>query len=238
MILVHYMKLSIIIPVFNEIRTIEKLIIKVLNQEIKNLQIILVDDFSTDGTRELIKSELSQYIHKTIYHDKNMGKGAAIRSAQSFIEGDIVLIQDADLEYDPNDYKQLIDPIIKKKSNVVYGSRVKGINRYRTNNFISYYRIFFNHMLTILSNLLNNQNLTDAHTCYKVFDSKLFKQIKLIEDDFAFCPEITSKISKKNIKITEVKITYQGRSVKEGKKIGIYDGFRAVYVLLKNKFFS
>src|SRR5210317_252519 len=105
------MKLSIIIPVFNEIRTIEKLIIKVLNQEIKNLQIILVDDFSTDGTRELIKNKLSQYIHKIIYHDKNLGKGAAIRSAQSFIEGDIVLIQDADLEYDPNDYKQLIDPI-------------------------------------------------------------------------------------------------------------------------------
>ena len=227
------MKLSIIIPVYNEIETIKKLILKVVNQQIKDIQIIVVDDFSTDGTREVIKNDLSQYINKIVYHEKNMGKGAAIRSAQKFVSGDIVIIQDADLEYDPEDYKKLIDPIINKRTSIVYGSRVLNTKRYNSKNFISLYRIFFNHILTIFSNFVNRQNLTDAHTCYKVFDSKIFKNIKLSENDFAFCPEITSKISKLKLNIIEVGISYTGRSVKEGKKIGIIDGFRAILVLLK-----
>ena len=232
------MKLSIIIPVYNEIKTIKKLILKVVNQQIKDIQIIVVDDFSTDGTRELIKNDLFQYINKIIYHEKNMGKGAAIRSAQKFVSGDIVIIQDADLEYDPEDYKKLIDPIINKRTSVVYGSRVLNTKRYNSKNFISLYRIFFNHILTIFSNFVNWQNLTDAHTCYKVFDSKIFKNIKLSENDFAFCPEITSKISKLKLNIIEIGISYTGRSVEEGKKIGIIDGFRAILVLLKYGLFG
>lgn len=232
------MKLSIIIPVYNEIKTIKKLIFKVVNQQIKDIQIIVVDDFSTDGTREVIKNDLSQFINKIIYHEKNMGKGAAIRSAQKFVSGDIVIIQDADLEYDPEDYKKLIDPIINKRTSVVYGSRVLNTKRYNSKNFISLHRIFFNHILTIFSNFINRQNLTDAHTCYKVFDSKIFKNIKLSENDFAFCPEITSKISKLKINIIEIGISYTGRSVEEGKKIGIIDGFRAILVLLKYGLFG
>ena len=232
------MKLSIIIPVYNEIKTIKKLLLKVVNQQIKDIQIIVVDDFSTDGTREVIKNDLYQYIDKIIYHEKNMGKGAAIRSAQKFINGDIVIIQDADLEYDPEDYKKLIDPIINKRTSVVYGSRVLNTKRYNSKNFISLYRIFFNHMLTIFSNFVNNQNLTDAHTCYKVFETKIFKNIKLSENDFAFCPEITSKISKLKLNIIEIGISYTGRSVEEGKKIGIIDGFRAIFVLLKYGLFG
>ncbi len=232
------MKLSIIIPVYNEIKTIKKLLLKVVNQQIKDIQIIVVDDFSTDGTTEVIKNDLNQYIDKIIYHEKNMGKGAAIRSAQKYVNGDIVIIQDADLEYDPEDYKLLIDPIINKRTSVVYGSRVLNTKRYNSKNFISLYRIFFNHMLTIFSNFVNNQNLTDAHTCYKVFETKIFKNIKLSENDFAFCPEITSKISKLKLNIVEIGISYTGRSVEEGKKIGIIDGFRAIFVLLKYGLFG
>ena len=232
------MKLSILIPVFNEIDTIEEIVKRIEEQEIKNIQIIIVDDFSTDGTREILKKKLSKKVDKIIYHKKNKGKGAAIRSAQKKIAGDIVIIQDADLEYNPKDYKKLIKPIILGRTSIVYGSRVLKNNRYNSKSFISLYRIFFNHMLTIFSNFLNNQNLTDAHTCYKVFDAKLFKQLLLKEDDFAFCPEVTSRISKLNLKILERKISYKGRTSSEGKKIGIIDGFRAVFVLIKLKLFD
>ena len=231
------MKLSVIIPVFNEINTIEQIIKRVKKQEIKKLQIIIVDDFSSDGTREILKNKIYKYVDKIIYHKKNKGKGAAIKTAQNFIRGTIVIIQDADLEYNPKDYKKLITPIILNKTKVVYGSRVKKNNRYNSTKFTSLYRIFFNHILTIFSNLLNNQKLTDAHTCYKVFDAKLFKNLILVEDDFAFCPEVTTKISKLNLNIKEVNISYKGRSTEEGKKIGIFDGVRALYVLIKYKFF-
>jgi len=231
------MKLSVLIPVYNEISTIEKLINKVKSQKIKNLQIIVVDDCSTDGTKQLLKKKLYKEVDLVIYHKNNKGKGAAIKSAQKFISGDLVIIQDGDLEYNPRDYEILVKPIISGLTKVVYGSRVKKNKRYETENFISLTRIFFNHILTIFSNFLNNQSLTDAHTCYKTFDAKLFKSISLKESDFAFCPEITTKISKLNVMIVERRISYKGRSVKEGKKIGVYDGFRAIYVLLKYKFF-
>ena len=232
------MKLSILIPVYNEIKTIEKIIQKVKEQEIRKIQIIVVDDGSTDGTREFLKKSLFKKVDKIIYHKKNKGKGAAIRSAQKKVIGDIVIIQDADLEYDPKDYKKLIKPIVLGQTSVVYGSRVLKKKRYNSKSFISLYRIFFNHMLTILSNTLNNQNLTDAHTCYKVFDAKLFKNLELKEDDFAFCPEVTSKVSRLNVNIIERKISYKGRTSSEGKKIGIIDGFRAIYVLIKLKIFN
>jgi glycosyltransferase involved in cell wall biosynthesis len=231
------MKLSVIIPVYNEVNTIDQIVKMVKDQEVKNLQIIIVDDCSTDGTKKILKKKLYKSVNKIIYHKKNIGKGGAIRSAQRMIKGDIVIIQDADLEYDPKDYKKLIDPINSKKSKVVYGTRVIKNRRYNSNNFTSLYRIFFNHLLTIFSNILNNQKLTDAHTCYKVFDAKLFKSLKLIENDFAFCPEVTSKVSRLNHQIIERKITYKGRTTDEGKKIQIFDGFRAIYVLLKYKFF-
>ena len=230
------MKLSIIIPVFNEIKTIKTIVDKILNLKNLEIQIIIIDDYSTDGSRETINNELTHKVDKIILHSKNLGKGAAIISAKNFIKGDIVIIQDADLEYDPKDYYKLIEPILKGSSKVVYGSRVLNTNRYKDNNFTSNIRVFANHMLTLLSNLINNQNLTDAHTCYKVFDTKLFKDINLSENGFSFCPEITTKISNLNIEITEVKISYKGRSFEEGKKISLIDGFIAIKTLFKYKF--
>ena len=230
------MKTTVIIPVYNEITTIKTIVEKILNLKDLNIQIIIVDDFSTDGTRKIIENELNNKIDKLILHSENLGKGAAIISAKKFIEGDIVIIQDADLEYDPNDYYKLIQPIINKTHKVVYGSRVLNINRYKDNNFTSNIRVFANHMLTILSNLINKQKLTDAHTCYKAFDSKLFKDIELKEYGFSFCPEITTKISNLKIEILEIKISYKGRSFKEGKKITIKDGFHAIKTLFKYKF--
>ena len=225
------MKTTVIIPVYNEITTIKTIVEKILNLKDLDIQIIIVDDFSTDGTRKIIENELNNKIDKLILHSENLGKGAAINSAKKFIEGDIVIIQDADLEYDPNDYYKLIQPIINKTHKVVYGSRVLNINRYKDNNFTSNIRVFANHMLTILSNLINNQKLTDAHTCYKAFDSRLFKDIELKEYGFSFCPEITTKISNLKIEILEIKISYKGRSFKEGKKITIKDGFHAIKTL-------
>ena len=228
--------LTIIIPCYNEERTIDKIIQKVLKQGYIKKQIIVVDDKSSDNSIKkilLFKNRIS----KIIFHNKNRGKGACIRSAQKYVKGDIVIIQDADLEYDPKDYKKLIDPIIKGKNKVVYGSRVLGKTKkqLRKNFYKPNLRVFGNFILTKLSNFLNNQKLTDAHTCYKVFESKLFKSIKLQENDFAFCPEITSIISQKKLQILEVPIKYKGRSVEEGKKINFNDALRAFMVLLKHK---
>jgi len=232
------MKLSIIIPVFNEINTIECIVDKINELHDLNKEIIIVDDFSNDGTTLLLKSNIYKKVHRIIYHQKNLGKGAAIKSAKDFVSGDIIIIQDADLEYDPKDYYNLIKPIENKESQVVYGSRVFGKSRYFSNNFTSIYRVFFNHILTMLSNLLNNQNLTDAHTGYKVFSKNVFDNITLEENDFSFCPEVTTKISLKKVTIKEIPISYYGRSYKDGKKINIYDGFKAIYVLFKYRFFK
>ena len=232
------MKLSIIIPVYNEMNTIQEILKKIEDlHEIKK-QIIIVDDGSSDETFNLIQNYKFKSEHKIIKHKVNSGKGAAIKSSVNYILGDIVIIQDADLEYDPKDYKEIIFPIIKNKSKIVYGSRVLNKKRYNQTNFISNFRIFCNHILTILTNLLYKQNLTDAHTCYKAFDAKMFKQINLKENDFAFCPEITAKVSKLGFKIFEVPINYVGRNYNEGKKISFYDGIRAVIVLLKYRFFN
>ena len=232
------MKLSIIIPVFNELNTIETIVDKINDLQSLNKEIIIVDDFSNDGTTSLLKHVVHKKVHIIVYHDKNLGKGAAIKSAKSLVTGDIVIIQDADLEYDPKDYYNLIKPIQDKQYKVVYGSRVLGRNRYLQDNFTSLYRIFFNHFLTFLSNLLNKQSLTDAHTCYKVFYRDIFDSINLEENDFSFCPEVTTKLALKNIKIKEVPINYYGRDYKEGKKIKAFDGLKAIFVLIKYKFFS
>lgn len=230
------MKISIIIPCYNEVSTLEKIIKKISKQKNIKKEIILVDDFSNDGSRQLIKKFICKKVDKVIYHKKNLGKGACIQSALKEISGDIILIQDADLEYNPSDYEKLITPIIKKKALVVYGSRVLNKDRYKTKGFTSIFRIFANHVLTIVSNIINHQSLTDAHTCYKVFHKKVLLNLKLKENDFSFCPELTTKISKLKIKIIEVPIKYNGRSYKEGKKINFYDAIKALTVLLKYRF--
>ena len=227
--------ITVIIPCYNEIKTISIIIDKVYKQKSKK-QIIVVDDYSTDGTRKILKKKLRKKIDKIILHNKNYGKGAAINSAKKFIKGNIIIIQDADLEYSPKDFNKLIKPIMDKKYNVVYGSRVLGKNRYFENEFSSIFRVFANHILTIISNILNNRNLTDAHTCYKVFDKKIFKKIKLEEKGFSFCPEVTTKVSRLNEKIKEVPISYKGRDYSEGKKINFKDGFIALKTLLKYRF--
>lgn len=230
--------LSIIVPCFNEEKTIKKIIKKILQIKKINKQIIIVNDGSTDNSLKLINTFRSK-VDTIINHKFNRGKGSCIRSAKKKIKGDIVLIQDSDLEYNPKDYKKLIDPIIKKKYDVVYGSRVLHKNRLENiDNFSHWVRIYANFILTFLNNIINNQSLTDAHTCYKVFKSKIFKKIILKEDDFSFCPEITTKISNLGYKIFEVPISYNGRKYSEGKKIKLKDGFKAIYVLFKYKFFE
>ena len=229
------MKLSVIIPVFNENKTIVQLLNLVEKQTYIKKQIIVVDDFSSDNSLQLIQNFkfVSDYV--VVKHNINSGKGACIKTAKKVINGDIVLIQDADLEYNPNDYKKLIYPIISKQTNVVYGSRVLGKKRYTNKNFTSIIRIFANHILTIISNFFNHQKLTDAHTCYKVCKKSIFDKISLIEDDFAFCPEFTCKIASLNEKIKEVPIDYYGRTYADGKKIKFSDGLKALYAILKHK---
>tara|TARA_E500000331_G_scaffold353030_1_gene402895 strand:+ start:316 stop:1011 length:696 start_codon:yes stop_codon:yes gene_type:complete len=229
-------EITIIIPVYNEIKTIEKLLLKVLGLRIKK-QIILIDDCSTDGTKKIINA-YKKKINKIIYHNKNTGKGSAIRSAQRFIKGNYTVIQDADLEYQPDDILKLLKKIKKKKIDVIYGSRVLNKKKYQnTKNFTHFIRIIGNVFLTKVSNFVNNQRLTDAHTCYKMFKSKIFKKIKIKENGFAFCPEITTKLSNKNINIVEMPISYKGRTYAEGKKINSYHGIEALYCLLKYKLF-
>jgi dolichol-phosphate mannosyltransferase len=228
-------KVTIIIPVFNEKKYIEKIIKKIIKNIKFNKQIIVVDDYSSDGTRKIIKK--IKKIDKIIFHKKNQGKGAAIKSAIPFIKGNIIAIQDADLEYSPKDLNKLIKIMILNDLKVVYGSRVLKKKRYYNSSFISNFRIFGNHMLTLISNFFNNQKLTDAHTCYKIFKRDLFIKLKLQENDFAFCPEVTTKISILNEKIKEVPISYKGRTVEEGKKINFYDAIRALIIILKYKYF-
>jgi len=229
-------KLSVIIPCYNENTTITEIIKRVIKTKL-NIEIILVDDFSTDGSREKIKKLKSKKIKKKIYHSQNMGKGACIKSALKYANGDISIIQDADLEYNPRDYKKMLKLFSNKKIKVVYGSRVLNKKRYsfKKNIFVNF-RVFSNHVLSTLSNLINNQSLTDAHTCYKVFRTNLLKKIKPMEDDFAFCPEVTTKISNMNIDIKEVPINYRGRGYNQGKKIGVYDAIRVLIVILKYKY--
>ena len=228
-------KLSIIIPVYNEKYTIQKLLNKIYKLRNLKKEIIVINDASTDGTKEILEKNKKKITH-LVNHKKNQGKGAAIQTAQKLVQGDIVLIQDGDLEYEPSDYHKLLKEIYNGNK-VVYGSRVLGKKRYLTHNFSSILRVFYNHVLTIISNILNNQDLTDAHTCYKMFQSSIFLKIKLKEKDFSFCPEITTKIGLKNIKIKEIPIKYYGRSYEEGKKINFMDGIKALLTLFKYRFF-
>ena len=229
--------LTIIIPLYNEKNTILKILDKIRDLNIEK-QIIVVDDYSNDGSRDIIL-KYQDKIDNLILHDKNLGKGAAIRSAQKYIEGKFIIIQDADLEYDPYDYFSLLEYIQINKLKVLYGSRVlEHNNREKIQNFSHKFRVFANYVLTKINNIINNQNLTDAHTCYKLFESELFKSIDLNENGFAFCPEITTKISLLNYNIHEVPINYIGTNYKDGKKIKFRDGIEAILALLKYRFFK
>tara|TARA_B100001121_G_C18627249_1_gene592413 strand:+ start:278 stop:994 length:717 start_codon:yes stop_codon:yes gene_type:complete len=229
---------SVVIPVYNEENSIKKLLKKVNSVRNIKKEIIIVNDGSSDQSYKLIKNECKNLFDKFVTYKNNMGKGFACRQGIKKAKGDIIIIQDADLEYNPNNYYRLIKPILDNKYEVVYGSRVlKGGKRVRPQTIGFAVRIFANHFLTFLSNLINNQNLTDAHTCYKVFSSEVLKKIKLNENGFNFCPEVTTKISKLNVEIKEVPIDYYGRTIEEGKKIQFVDGLRAIACLFKYKFF-
>ena len=229
--------LTIIIPVYNEENTILKILKKIEKQKTIKKQIIIVDDFSTDNSLKKIKEFKFQSKYKIITHKKNYGKGACIISAKNFIKGDIVIIQDADLEYDPKDYVKFMNLLnINKDTKVLYGSRVLGRKKMEK-KFAVVFRIFANFILTKLSNFLNRQKLTDAHTCYKFMDINTIKTLKLSHRDFSICPEITTKLSRLNYKITEVPIGYNGRSYSDGKKIKFKDAILALYTLVKFKFF-
>lgn len=226
-------KLSIIMPCYNETETIEKILERINRVQLPIAkEIIIIDDYSTDGTRELLKKlevERSSQI-KVIYHEHNRGKGAALRTGFQAATGSWILIQDADLEYDPEDYHKLLKPALDGQADVVYGSRFVGGEIHRV---LYFWHSVGNRFLTLLSNMVTNLNLTDMEVCYKLFKREIMEKIHLKEDRFGFEPEFTIKMSRLNLKIYEVGISYSGRTYKEGKKINYKDGFRAVYVIAK-----
>jgi glycosyltransferase involved in cell wall biosynthesis len=227
------MKLSVIIPCYNEIETIQQVIDAVKDCQI-NCEIIIVDDFSRDGSRELLMEHIESQVDQVIYHSRNQGKGAALRSGFASATGDIVIVQDADLEYDPQEFSLVIQPILQGKADVVYGSRFLTNRPHRV---LYYWHSVGNRFLTMLSNMFTNINLTDMETCYKAFRREIIQSIKIEESRFGFEPEITAKVSKLDCRIYEVGISYSGRTYKQGKKIGWKDGVRAIYCILKYNVF-
>lgn len=225
---------SIIIPCFNEFKTIG-IIIDQINEHIEyKHEIIIVDDNSTDGTKQLLKETLSKKVQKIFYNEKNFGKGYCLKKGIKEASGDIILIQDADLEYSPKDYNNLIDPIINNYADVVFGSRFRGG---KENRVLRFWHYIANKILTTFSNIFTNYNLTDMECGYKVFKSDIIKKIQLEENRFGFEPEITAKISKLNIRLYEVSVSYYGRTYAEGKKITLKDAFRALYCIIKYRLF-
>jgi glycosyltransferase involved in cell wall biosynthesis len=223
------MKLSIIIPCYNEAQTILSLINSVKESSIKNREIIIVDDGSSDGTKEILGSIHSDEV-RIFFHDHNQGKGAALRTGFGVATGDICIVQDADLEYDPQEFPIVIQPILEDKADVVFGSRFQGGRPHRV---VYFWHRIGNGFLTLMSNLFTDLNLSDMETCYKAFRRDVIQSITIQENRFGFEPEITAKIAKKNLRIYEVGISYYGRTYEDGKKIGWKDGLRAIYCILK-----
>ena len=231
------MKLSIIIPVYNEYKTIESLVNKVLGVDLGNIkkEIIIVDDGSKDKTTDVLKSKIEPIVSKIIYKQKNEGKGAALRTGFQNATGDYVIVQDADLEYDPNEYSLLLKPVLDGFADVVYGSRFIGGKPHRV---LFYWHSRGNIFLTGLTNMFTNYNFTDMETCYKLFKKEILDKINIKENRFGFEPEVTIKLSRLNCRVYEVGISYYGRTYAEGKKINWKDGFRALFIILKYGLFK
>ncbi len=228
--------ISVIIPCYNEVDTIETVLDKVRGCGMKT-QIVVVDDGSSDGTRDLLKNELKDKIDILLFHKRNMGKGAALRHGFKAATGDLVIVQDADLEYDPAEFAKLAEPFItgNADADVVYGSRYLRGNKFRVDGF---FHEFGNKFLTLVSNICSDLSLTDMETCYKMFKREVIQSIDLRENRFGFEPEVTAKISKKKCRIYEIPISYHPRTFEQGKKIGWKDAFRAIYCIIRYNFFS
>ena len=228
------MKVSVVMPVYNEVGTIKEIVSRVQEVELDK-EIIIVDDCSTDGTREKLEEiDEAQENVKLIYHSHNQGKGAALRTGFEQVTGDVVIIQDADLEYDPREYPVLLEPILDGRADVVYGSRFLG----GPHRVLFFWHYMGNKFLTLLSNMLTNLNLTDMETCYKVFKREVLHGLQLKSNRFGFEPEFTAKVAKKHFRIYETPISYSGRTYAEGKKIGWKDGIKAIWCILWFRFFD
>jgi glycosyltransferase involved in cell wall biosynthesis len=227
------MKLSVVIPCYNEAKTIRIIVDRVRSSPVADKEIIIVDDYSRDGTRDVLRTQIAPLVDKIIYHEMNQGKGAALRTGFAAVTGEAVIVQDADLEYDPQEYMKLLQPILEGRADVVFGSRFQGGQPHRV---VYFWHMVGNKFLTLLSNMATNLNLTDMETCYKVFRREVLQKITIEENRFGFEPEITAKVAKLDVVIYEVGISYYGRTYAEGKKIGWRDGFRALWAIVKYNF--
>jgi glycosyltransferase involved in cell wall biosynthesis len=227
-------RLSVIIPCYNELNTLRQIVDAVRAAPYPDKEIILVDDCSVDGTRQLIETEIKGLVDKVLYHEVNCGKGAALRTGIKAASGEVIIVQDADMEYDPNEFPLVVEPILQGRADVVFGSRFVGAAPHRVLYF--WHRVG-NGFLTLLSNMFTNLNLTDMETCYKAFKRELIQSITIEESRFGFEPEITAKVARSRCRVYEVGISYYGRTYEEGKKIGWRDGVRAIYCIVKYNVF-